>query len=331
MNFLQEEVREILLFGSEYSRIKRKIRKEILMENQIPDFLVQMIKNDYGERIGNEVIEGYHKRRNVTLRVNTLKANRMEIEEVLLEHRISYKQVPWFQEAFILDLTEEGKIKELEIYEEGKIYLQSLSSMLPAIVLEPKKEENILDMTAAPGGKTTQIAAMTKDEAYLTACEKNPIRLKRLQYNLEKQGVKKVTLLSQDARKLDESFSFDKILLDAPCSGSGTLFVEDPCIGKKITQELIERSAKTQLALLKKAVTLLKSGHEMVYATCSILKQENEENIKQILADRQMEILPISEELKNLIPTLPVGIKETLCVMPNQLYEGFFIAKLKKK
>ena len=105
--------------------------------------------------------------------------------------------------------------------------MQSLSSMLPPIILNPKEKENILDMAAAPGSKTTQIASITNNNSYITACEINNIRAERLKYNIEKQGVNCAFVMVKDARKLDDFFSFDKILLDAPCSGSGTISLKN--------------------------------------------------------------------------------------------------------
>lgn len=132
----------------------------------------------------------------------------------------------------------------------------------------------------------------------------------------------------RDARDLDDFLSFDKILLDAPCSGSGTIYAYDNNIGKYFTEELIKKSTKTQVTLLKKAIKLLNPGGELVYSTCSILKEENEEIIKQAIAGTNTEIIPI--ELDSSIPLLPVTVEGTVCVMPCKLYEGFFVAKIRK-
>ena len=101
--------------------------------------------------------------------------------------------------------------------------MQSLSSMLPPVILEPKEGKDILDMAAAPGGKTTQMAALTNNKAHITACEMNNIRIEKLKYNLEKQGASCVYVMNKDSRQIDDFFSFDQILLDSPCSGSGTI------------------------------------------------------------------------------------------------------------
>lgn len=301
------------------------------MMNNIPNFLYERLLKQYGEKLTESILNGFSVKRYVTLRVNTLKSNTDKIKDILNSLNIKYKEVEWSREALILEEVDEAEIRKLSIYENGEIYLQSLSSMLPAIVLDPKPNENILDMAAAPGGKTTQMASLSQNKALITACEKNKIRAERLKYNIEKQGANKVNVLIEDARNLDSYFSFDKILLDAPCSGSGTININNEKLENIFTEELINRSVKTQYELLKKAISILKSGHEMVYSTCSVLEEENEKNIEKILKNQNIEIVPIDENLFEGASLLPSKIKGTIVVAPNELYEGFFIAKLRKK
>ena len=295
------------------------------MEKQVTQFFKEMLLIQYGEEITNKIIEGYSKQRLVTLRINTIKSNRENIKQKLEQAGIETEDVPWYQDGLIIKNAREEEIKKLDIYENGEIYLQSLSSMLPPIILEPKEGENILDMAAAPGGKTTEIAALTQNKAFITACEKNKIRAERLKYNLQKQGVGCANVMLEDARKLSDFFSFDKILLDAPCSGSGTMSVFDNSFSK----ELIDRSSKTQEELLRKALKILKPGGEMIYSTCSILAQENEEVLRKVVQKPSAEILPI--EPIDGIPVLPTSIDGVMCVCPTDLYEGFFVARIKKK
>ena len=295
----------------------------------IPEFLKELLIKQYGEKLTEKILQGFSKKRKITLRVNTLKSDVGEIKKELNKCKMDFSEVSWYKEALVIENEKEKDIKELEIYKNGCIYLQSLSSMLPPIILNPKEGIDILDMTAAPGGKTTEIAALTNNKSNITACEMNKIRAEKLKYNINMQGATKVFVMEKDARQIDDFFSFDKILLDSPCSGSGTLNINDKNIGKYFTKELITKSTKSQIALLKKAIKVLKKDSEMVYSTCSILKEENEEIVKQILKD--MEIVPIEFEGMKELPTLPVTIEGTLCVMPTEKYEGFFIAKLRKK
>ena len=184
----------------------------------IPEFLKEMLNKQYGEELTKKIIEGYKNKRPVTFRVNTLKTNIAEIENKLKEKQIEFENVPWSKEAFIIKNSTEKEIQNMQMYINGEIYLQSLSSMLPTIILCPQENNDILDMAAAPGGKTTQIAALTQNKAHITACEMNNIRIEKLKYNIEKQGVTSVYIMQTDSRRIDDFFSFDQILLDAPCS-----------------------------------------------------------------------------------------------------------------
>lgn len=301
------------------------------MNNKLSEFLTNELIKQYGEETYNKIIEGYNQKRFTTLRVNTLKAKVSYICSVLSENNIEYEKVSWNNEALIIKNANEIDIKELEIYKNGEIYLQSLSSMMPAIILEPKENEDILDMTAAPGGKTTQIAALTNNKANITACEMNTVRADRLKYNVEKQGATSVTVLKEDSRRLNDYFSFDKILLDAPCSGSGTILLNNERTYKNFSENLVKKTIKSQKDLLKKAIKILKPGHELVYSTCSILKQENENTIKEIIEKGQAEVMAINEGKLKDIPKLKSNIDGALTVCPNEYYEGFFVVKLRKK
>ena len=300
-------------------------------KNQIiPYFLEDMLKEQYGEKTTKRIIEGYSQRRVISFRVNNLKNNYKKIEEVLNEKNIKFEKIIWSKDAFIVKDVSQNVIEELDIYKNGEIYIQSLSSMLPPIILDPKEGEDILDMTAAPGGKTTQMASITNNKANITACEMNSIRAERLKYNIEKQGASRVFCLVKDSRKLEDFFSFDKILLDAPCSGSGTLSIYDNKTKKYFTEKLIEKSIRAQSSLLRKATKLIKIGKELVYSTCSILDVENENIVNEILKDNNFEIVPIKFDGMEDLPLLPTKIKGTLCIMPNELYEGFFVAKIRR-
>lgn len=299
-------------------------------ENQyIPSFLVELLNRQYGEETAKKILDGYKVKRKTTLRINTLKTNADMVKKVLRKAEIDFKEVKWNENALILNNADENDIRSLSIYENGKIYMQSLSSMLPPIMLDPHEGENILDMAAAPGSKTTQIAAMTNNKCMITACEMNRARSERLKYNLEKQGVTCSYVMVTDSRRLNDFFSFDKILLDAPCSGSGTLDAYNEATKKNFTTKLIQKSVEAQTALLKKALKVLKSGGEMIYSTCSVLESENEKVLENALRGTKAQIVPINLD-KTQFPLLDVKIPGTICVCPNEYFEGFFIAKIKK-
>lgn len=293
--------------------------------NPIPQFLIDKLNKQYGKETTNKILDGYKYNRKPSLRVNTIKSNINEVKEKLDIENITYQEVSWYKDALILD--EEKNIRDLDIYNDGKIYMQSLSSMIPPIVLEPKGEK-ILDMTASPGGKTTQIYNLSNKQALITAVEKNKIRSDRLRYNLDKQGTQ-ATILNEDATKLDEFFRFDKILLDAPCSGSGTLNINNKSLNY-FNEKLINNCINSQEQLLNKAIQILKPNETMVYSTCSILYEENEQQLEKLLKQNKIEIVKIDTNMFSDIELLPTKIEGTICICPNNLYEGFFVSRIRK-
>lgn len=300
------------------------------MNNNVLDYLIGELRNQYGERITNQIVEGYKTNRVVSLRVNTLKSTIENVCEELTKNNIEFERVTWNNTALVIKNVSEEVLRKLEIYEKGEIYFQSLSSMLPPVVMMPQEDTDILDMTAAPGGKTTQIAAITNNKAHITACEMNSIRLDRMKFNLDKQGASSVVVLKEDSRRLSDYFAFDQILLDAPCSGSGTIRLNNPQTYKSFSEKLVQKSTTSQLTLLRKALKILKPGHEMIYSTCSILAKENEEILEKALKEVKAEIVPIDLTNMRGIPQLPTKILNTLCICPNEYYDGFFVAKIRK-
>lgn len=285
--------------------------------------LEQLLAADYGEEWMNAVLTGYGACRPVTLRFNRLKCTPEEGKRKLTSMGLSFSSVDWYEDAVLLQDASEEDLLQSELCTQGEVYLQSLSSMLPPLVLGAKAGESVLDMTAAPGGKTTQIASLTNGKALITACERDKFRFERLKFNLQRQGANRVTALHMDACLLDDAFSFDKILLDAPCSGSGTVHW-----GKKvrIDASYVEKCASLQEKLLKKAFRLLKHGGEMVYSTCSVLKRENETVIRRALHG---ENVSFPEMTLPETPRLPCELGA--CLLPTDTFEGFYLVKIKKE
>lgn len=295
----------------------------------INDFLIEALTKQYGQALTLEIIEGYKCKRYTTIRVNTLKTTVLDVINEFNKLGIEYEQNDLFSHALIIKNKTSKEMLELDLCKEGKIYLQSLSSQLPAILLEPKESCDILDMCASPGSKTTYLAQLVNNNSFITACEIDKIRMERLKSNVLKLGVSCVNFMTVDSRKLDDFFRFDQILLDAPCSGSGTLSIYDKSMSK-FSKALVYNSSKLQFELLKKALTILKPSQEMIYSTCSILDIENEEVLNKILKVFKCEIIPFDEKIKKNLSLLPSKVEGTLCIKPNCYFEGFFVAKIKK-
>ena len=300
------------------------------MRDDVPQFLAEQLLAQFGEADAERVCGGYAARRAVSLRVNRLKSEPAAVRAALEAAGLACEGVAWSGDALVLPGAREEDVTALPLYERGEVYLQSLSSMIPALLLGAQPGENILDMAAAPGGKTTQIAALTGGRAMITACERHAARCERLKFNLERQGARGVTVMNMDARQLDDLFAFDRILLDAPCSGSGTVQLGSPRSKGQFSREFLSRTTKQQEALLHKALRLLRPGCEMIYSTCSVLAQENEEIVSRVLRKTGALIVPLELAAFDSVPRLPVSIPGTLCVAPDELHEGFFVAKIRR-
>lgn len=307
----------------------------------VPAFISQQVIDAYGDELAAQIFDGYAEAaaRPVTLRANTLKASAQQVAAALDAAAIPYQRVPWYTDAFVVDAPRERAIWDLDIYKQGGVYLQSLSSMLPPLALNPREGADILDMCAAPGGKTSQIAALTHGAAHICACELNAPRADKLQYNMDKLGVANLQIMRVDARKLDEFFSFDQILLDAPCTGTGTVRAGDPKAEKRITPQLLAKATRSQRALLDRGLTVLKRGGTLVYSTCSILPQENDRMLSAVLKrHRDCQVIPLDpqalaaspSDTHLALPCLPGEIEGTITVRPTRLFEGFYIAAIKK-
>lgn len=293
----------------------------------MPEELRSKILDYYGEDNLKDIEEAFNATKKTTLRINKIKSSYDEICEALKDNDISYSNVSWSDFSLVLDEDMEEKVKSLSIYSDGKIYLQSLSSQLPPVFLNPKSGELILDMTAAPGGKTTEIAMISNNEAMITAIEVNKKRFERLKYNVLNQGSKKVTVLNTNATSLDKYFMFDKILLDAPCSGSGTISKDNT----KFDYSIVSNIVNVQKKLIEEAISHLNVNGELVYSTCSILKEENEDIVRYVLDKYDnLELVKLDTSKYLDVPFLDVNIDGTMCVKPTDLYEGFFVAKIKK-
>ena len=316
----------------------------------LPRFMVDTVAGAYAPADAELMIEGFGA---AATRPVTLRAAALD------EAGIAHQTVTWYPDAFILPEAQVSDLWDLDIYRDGKIYLQSLSSMMPPLVLGAQAGEDILDMCAAPGGKTTQIAALTQGQAHLTACEMSIPRAEKLESNLHRQGAKNVPVMRIDARELDEFFRFDRILLDAPCTGTGTVISGNEKSLRGLTEQLLCKCARSQRALLDRAMGALKPGGTLVYSTCSILPQENEDALQEAL-DKHMdcELIPLdgtpsesetrraqdageephieSNALTEAIAAGHVssvanGMPGTLTIPPSRDFEGFYIALIRKR
>lgn len=304
------------------------------MENVFPKELPQYLTDELGRIYGPEecfrIAQGYSSSRMSSLRTNRLMDSPDDTASGLQDLGVDFTKPGWFDDAFVFDPSQEDAVRGSLLFTQGRIYLQNISSMVPPLMTDFPEGCDVLDMCAAPGGKTTQIVSLTGGKVNVTACENDRVRAERLRYNLARQGCRSVNVLISDARRLDSFMKFDRIILDAPCSGSGTVLSGDASTYRAFSEKLAVNSSRLQKQLLKKGISMLKKGGVLVYSTCSILPMENEEVLTEVLPGSGAELIPFPEKLGE-IPRLECRIPEALLICPGKEHEGFFAAAVMKK
>lgn len=290
------------------------------------------------ERIANTFTE----RRPTTFRANLLKITSTALAEALSEQGFETQQVPWCDYAFILRNKSLRDLQETPEYEQGKLYVQNLSSMVPPLILEAKPGENVLDMTAAPGGKSMQIAMMMRGEGKLIANDNSKVRFFKLKANVERQGVKNIELSLKYGESFGKYFQghFDRILLDAPCSTEGKFYTSKPSSYKYWRPAKTKEMARKQKRLLYAAFESLKKGGTLVYSTCTFSPHENEwilswahRKFGDAFSVEQIN-LPFENFTEGLTSyrgkDLHPSIKNARRILPTETMEPFFVAKIKR-
>ena len=320
------------------------------IKKKLPKDFVERLYENYTPLTVDKILSGMSGERSTTLRVNTLKSNVQEVMNDLKENNIKFERVQWYKDALVLKNASEKQVQKLELYDSGSIYLQSLSSMVPPLVLGPKPNEKVMDLTAAPGSKTTQMAALMENRGYILANELDEIRCERLKYNVEKQGAKIVEVSNGRGELVGKQYEeyFDKVLLDATCSGEGRFFANDAKTYRSWSEKTVRELSKLQKKLFKSAYQALKNGGEMVYSTCTLNKEENEEILLWAMQELSIKLLPIEINIKNAenanLHALNIysfknletnsaleEVKKAIRILPSRETEGFFVARIKKK
>lgn len=308
--------------------------------NKLPNNFLQKIKKMYPATYPR-ICETFLRRKEHTFRINYLKTDLINLRKELNRERVRVKELPWPKGSFILK-SELKKLQQTFLYQEGYVYVQNVSSMIPPLILNPQKDEKILDLCAAPGAKTTQIVSLTEGKIELVAVEKVRIRYYKLLANLKVQGAENVTTHLLDGTIVRKRYSeyFDKILLDTSCSAEGLFCINNPRTYKYWKDQKVKEMRHKQKKLLYAAFHALKEDGDLVYSTCTFSPEENEEVIDWALNKFKgtLRVVPIHIPLKNVTTgfrrwqdkKFSPEIHFSVRIMPNSYMEGFFIAHLKK-
>jgi len=309
---------------------------------KLPPKFISKLEKIFSPTVFNSIVKTFSVKRLHTFRANTIKISRLELLSELKKNNIKVQNVGWYKDAFILLKPELNKFAQTELYLNGRVYVQNFSSMLPPLVLNPNSSDYLLDLTAAPGSKTTQMAAMMGNKGKIVAFEKNPVRFEKLAANLRYQGVINTELKNEDALGIwrDYPGQFDKVLLDAPCSAEGRFNTLRARTYLYWNQIRVKHMAKKQKGLIRSAFEALKPGGLLLYSTCTFSPEENESVINYLVRKypSNCKIEPINLKIRNILPALGSwngvifnkDIKNCLRVVPNEIMEGFFIALLRK-
>lgn len=309
----------------------------------VPEDFLNRLKDIVPKNRYQEALDSFSRPSLIAIRVNTLVSTIEEVEEVLKTNKIRCEKLSWYPSALVLPEVTTKDITSLSEYGQGKIYIQSLSSMIPAVVLDPQKDEDILDMTAAPGSKTTQIAALMNNKGTIIANDISRARMYKLKENLKNFHVKNTKLTFIHGEQIWKKYPelFDKTLVDAPCSMEGRFKTNDHDSYKDWSFKKVKELSHRQKYLLRSAISATKVGGSIIYSTCTLSPEENEEVVDWVLEKEKdkvhlekIEVQGLDQAINGLTSwkekTFDKSLSKTLRITPNDIYEGFFVAKIVK-
>ncbi len=300
--------------------------------------LQTILTDDY-----DTTMEVFAHERKGSFRINLLKSDEVSILAELEDKWIQVVPFDGISGAYLFDKKDDYAMKGTDAFYNGKIYLQSISSMLPVLVLAPKAWESVLDVCAAPGSKTTQMAMMMGNEGKITALEQNPIRYDKLMHNATLQGATIVEGKKVDAKVYLDPLGikkFDKILLDAPCSAEGRITLTNDKTYGFWSLENIKKKANVQYDLLSRAILRLETWGTLVYSTCTLAPEENEWVISRVLDENpDITLEPIDIGFGECVwwkegitkfgsQKYSEEMKKAVRILPSEETEGFFVVKI---
>jgi len=292
-----------------------------------PDWIIQLWAQQLGDPETEQLCEYLNQPPAIDIRVNPLRASLDQVEAAMTAAGIAVRRFPPLPQALRF-LDHPGPIHKLPGYQEGWWTVQDSSAQLVGHWLAPQPGEVILDACAAPGGKTMHLAELIQDQGTIWACDRTPSRLRRLQQNIQRLGLKSIQCCPGDSRTLTRfAGEADRVLVDAPCSGLGTLHRHADARWRQ-TPETAQELARLQAELLDQTATWVRPGGILVYATCTLNPGENEAIVEQFLGRHSnWSLVPPSPESPAAAFAQPQG---WLKVWPHRAQmDGFFIAKIK--
>jgi NOL1/NOP2/sun family putative RNA methylase len=296
-----------------------------------------------------EVKHLFYQRARTTIRLNNLRGDNTKTYKLLTKDKgWRLQEVKNVEDTYFVNNRDKSEIAETEEYEDGKFYIQDLASILSIHILDPQQGEDILDLAAAPGSKTTLISSLTNNNANITANDIDPKRISKLNNVLHQFGSQNVEVSNKDGSLLGRIYPnhFDRVLLDAPCSGEGGIYFGGSKPLRFWSIKMVNAMIKTQEELIESAFQALKIGGTLIYSTCTLEPDENEGVVTHLLKkydNARMEDIEIIEQLEPLLTdkitsgitkwsgnTYHQEVAKSIRIIPSPEMMGFYIAKITK-
>lgn len=303
------------------------------------DVFFEQLKHIIPTQHYRAVVATFESPKQLGIRLNRLKAITIDVLSNLVSHPLRPTK---HDDIYLAHPDDREALTHSKAFSDGLFYIQNLSSMLPALLLELESGQEILDLCAAPGSKTSQIATLINNEGHIAAVERNKKRYFKLQDNLHRQGVTCAKLFLRDGKTVYRHCQdkFDRVLVDAPCSSEAVFNTQNPDSFKYWDPKHIKKIARDQWQLLYSGFVSLKPGGILIYSTCTFEPEENEAVVNKLLKKfgDQAQLLPIELPIENIQSGLSSwqdkpfhpDIHHCTRILPTDAYEGFFVAKIRK-
>uniref|UniRef100_A0A4W6DDV3 NOP2 nucleolar protein homolog (yeast) n=1 Tax=Lates calcarifer TaxID=8187 RepID=A0A4W6DDV3_LATCA len=327
--------------GKERAEYISLLKKDLCTYYSYNNFLIEKLIDLFPLSELVDFLEANEIQRPVTIRTNTLKTRRRDLAQALINRGVNLDPLGKWSKVGLVIYDSSVPIGATPEYLAGQYMLQGASSFLPVMALSPQEGELVLDMSSAPGGKTTYIAQLMRNTGVIVANDANADRLKSVVGNIHRLGVTNTVVCNYDGRQFPKVMGgFDRVLLDAPCSGTGVI-AKDPAVKTSKDEADIQRSAHLQKELILSAIDSVNaespSGGYLVYCTCSIMVEENEWVVDYALKKRNVKLVPIGLDFgkegftrfkeRRFHPSLRLSRR---FYPHSHNMDGFFVAKLKK-
>lgn len=348
---IHQRIKDVVSVLNDFNRLKEEGRsrceytdlllKDLCVYYSYNEFLMEVLMQIFPVQELVEFLEASEVARPLTIRTNSLKTRRRDLAQALINRGVNLDPVGKWSKVGLVIYSSTVPIGATPEYLAGHYILQGASSFLPVMALAPQENERILDMCAAPGGKASHIAAIMKNTGSLFANDANKERTKAIVGNFHRLGVVNAVICNYDGRTFPEVIKgFDRVLLDAPCTGTGVI-AKDPSVKTSKDQKDIQRCFNLQRQLLLAAIDCCNAksstGGYIVYSTCSILPEENEWVVNYALKRRNVKLVPTGLDfgtegfVKYRHHRFHPSLKLTRRFYPHtHNMDGFFVAKLKK-